>query len=888
MEHDTHSMETTPAPAPTPFTQEDQMVPTQETALVPAATQQEESHPFGRRRFLQGIGYGSLALGGAGLLGVWENQPTAHAATLTTTPWTAAPVLLRVTDAVKPGDLLTIYGEGLTSSSNHLLIAVAPVDGPQIPAQPLRNARQLSVLIGDPDGHFVSTVLPTTSRPGTHFVWVRNDHGWSRPILLNGARPQWISEDTVFAGLTLKLVGRNLDEREFRGQHARDDQDPAVATRTRVRLVSGSRHYETQVKSVNPFAVEFSISRGIPKGTYDVWASNDGLHWAKIAYADEYHQQLTVVDPAPDPLGLGVAWTNQFHWERRVSVLDYGAKPNDPGDNTAAIQNALNAVGAQGGGVVFVPAGNYRITGLTLPAGVVLEGESKEKTSLTYANTAANAATKVAISAQTDANGAAVGKIGLARLTVTLDAGNPDQVFPDIFISTGDAWGARVQDKQLRTAEYLFLKEVKLDYPLEKRTGRGIGTTLIAKGHVLVQDTDMRGYNAVVISTYISKYIHLLANHFESSTGIVVAVGIFATFEHNHISMHPELKLGDTHGIFTRGPSYLAENSVENVGTVGFNDGETYNTENFRGGSKMIGTVSTATATTVTVNPKWVTLSSVEDHTWNPWDITHHCWAGWHIVITDGRGLGQDRLLVSWDGNQTYTLAKPWDVLPDSSSKFVVLVPIKGTTFYHNTATNAAKGCFFYNDTLDGVVVRNSGQNTEGCYINSFYIERPAQKDFRFTIGYFDRIEDNTADGVSPMSNVVGMGARVALETGDAYAYNLYGLSLKHNSITAVLPAPNPTGTSEAPDVNGLYLVNRNVVQTATRNAILAAGIEDNTVTNSDRGISLGGTGYPLDSPQIKAFSNPVSYGVVLKQNTFTNVTQQVVDNGTTGTVHYP
>jgi len=58
-----------------------------------------------------------------------------------------------------------------------------------------------------------------------------------------------------------------------------------------------------------------------------------------------------------------------------VSAVDYGATPDPNVDATARIQNALDACGASGGGVVDLPAGQYRVEGsLTVPSGVTLQG----------------------------------------------------------------------------------------------------------------------------------------------------------------------------------------------------------------------------------------------------------------------------------------------------------------------------------------------------------------------------------------------------------------------------------------------------------------------------------------------------------------------------------
>ncbi|MDR2472620.1 MAG: discoidin domain-containing protein [Tannerella sp.] len=55
----------------------------------------------------------------------------------------------------------------------------------------------------------------------------------------------------------------------------------------------------------------------------------------------------------------------------------FGAKPDAVTDNTAAIQNALNKASEDGGGVVFMPSGKYKVTGnLTIPTGVELKGAS--------------------------------------------------------------------------------------------------------------------------------------------------------------------------------------------------------------------------------------------------------------------------------------------------------------------------------------------------------------------------------------------------------------------------------------------------------------------------------------------------------------------------------
>ncbi|BBI31712.1 glycoside hydrolase family 55 protein [Cohnella abietis] len=58
------------------------------------------------------------------------------------------------------------------------------------------------------------------------------------------------------------------------------------------------------------------------------------------------------------------------------NVADFGAAADGKTDDTGALQRALIAAGKNGGGVVFVPAGRYKIMGtLLVPTGVTLRGD---------------------------------------------------------------------------------------------------------------------------------------------------------------------------------------------------------------------------------------------------------------------------------------------------------------------------------------------------------------------------------------------------------------------------------------------------------------------------------------------------------------------------------
>ncbi len=58
-----------------------------------------------------------------------------------------------------------------------------------------------------------------------------------------------------------------------------------------------------------------------------------------------------------------------------LSVLDFGVKADGKTDDTAAFQRALDAAGANHGGIVYAPRGNYFFAGnINVPAAVTLKG----------------------------------------------------------------------------------------------------------------------------------------------------------------------------------------------------------------------------------------------------------------------------------------------------------------------------------------------------------------------------------------------------------------------------------------------------------------------------------------------------------------------------------
>jgi len=676
------------------------------------------------------------------------------------------PALLRVSDAIKPGQLFSVNGEWLNASNVKVLVAAGGAE-----SQPA-NGLTVPVVQTDEQGHFVVARLPQQLPPGLFQVWVRNAAGYSAPIVLNRPRPLFLSEFEAWAGQQLEIVGRNFAPDEY-GAHG----TPQV----RMVNASGECHKATVVLS-NPFAITITVPQ-VETTTYWVEVSTDGVTWWRVP-GDE---RLKVVPVGKDPIGLGVAWADHFHWDRVFNVASRGVPTSGGVDVTAQVQAVVNAAKSAGGGVVYFPAGRYLLSGIALPAGVVLLGAGAQSTTLISTAVGGNFI-------NTSGDGNTAGQHGVGRLRIELK--DPD-VRPDTFIWLGEPWAQNnnVADLTVRTASNIFVKDVDMNYSLLPPTvtsgQRGIGIVWIAKQRTLCNGCHFKGYRAMPYACLVTNYFTLKDNRFEYSAGAIVNAGSRNFYENNHIIGRREHAFpgDDLHGLFARDRTYMANNVVEGVGTMVCNDGESYCVEvpdaNFNYGS-----VTSASGTTLTVAPQVpLTVPTVQFGTL--------C-----VVIVDGRGLGQLRKVTNIDSNTNkITVSEPWDVIPDSSSVFSLQLPLEQVTYYRNVATDCFKGMWFFGNTYDSVQADNTSTDSEGCFMWTVREEVGT-----FVSGYFARFARNTVTGISSKSQHGGISYDTARydQNGAYFGTQAYGVEMVDNFISGDPNAVPVDGSTEAPPYPGL------------------------------------------------------------------------------------
>jgi hypothetical protein len=771
--------------------------------------------------------------------------------------------IIRMSDDIEPGETFNIFGGDLNTTG--FVVKAMELNGNQPTQIPPPEAITLEVLNVDNDGAYLTTRLPLASSAGLYAVWIGSTGNWSNPSILNSPRPQWLSEDEVRLGQRIRINGRCLDPKEF-----------GLSNLPIVRLTDTSTLVQTNIMATNanPFAIEFDIPQDMALGTNTVEVSIDGSNWRGLEFS-EYTNTLIVKAADSDPLNLGVWWAGDYKWANNYNPAV--ADNNTATINTTNINNAITTAYYAGGGIVNLPAGSFKVTKINLKNGVVLKGVGSNSNGTILKGTSSSSIIYA------DRSYGANGLMGISDIKITLDSQTPTYNYPDFIIDLNSNPSGLTR---------CFVNNVVTDMPYSlihydsvnaKYTdGRTIGIYCDANSHFMIKDCSFKGYISAPYCN-IKTYGQILNTIVNTTTNHIRQVGVCSTFIGNTINIHKEYALQkpwewNSEGIVARGPTYIADNTITGAGRDGNNDGEIILTENAGAGTKMYGAITSATENTVTVNP----------FRGSDYNFSNPLWGKYHIVITDGKGLGQYRVLTGGNSvTKILTVDKPWDILPDGTSKYSVVLPSKGVTVYNNYASDCAKGYWLYNDNLDSVIYKNQGDNTEGCLIHNYSNVHTAT-DVSFGVSYFNRLESNNMTGVSARSKVGFIGEIYKLDVfndglnvpyiNETYAVGSYGTEIKDNTYTGPEVIEAPINYNEGPKINGIcysHSTRINITKPVGKCAIL----EGNSIYNSDRGITIGGRACPIwwfDAPS--EYTRGVT-GVIAKGNGFVNVINPYICN---------
>lgn len=793
--------------------------------------------------------------------------------------WNIEPVIFRTSEAVKPGKVFYLYGEGLIKKDMQIAVSIADGNAPsELPGE---DAYYVEPLQTDENAQFVAAELPKDIEADTYFVWVKNEYGWSDGIKLNDARCEFLAENEMSLGITNRIYGKNLDQTEFGG-----DKETVV-------VISNEEHsYKLPVYNVNPFMIEFGMPENVAVGEYEVFASNnDGKTFTKVSYYKS--NKLTVYEKCEDPFDLRVGWAREYNYDLTINVKDFGAVGDGQHDDFAAIQSAINKASELGGGIVYLPNGIYRCVGngeIKIKDYVVLAGESRDGTVLMDSYMGENKSSTQFIAGYDPVN--SIGRYGIYNLTIKNDENSADH--PDCYLWLGNDWGSRAAYRKI--AKYIFIKDVTfISEMIHTGKGRGLGMVIMADSHVVIDGMNSFGWDMGINTAYVD-YLQERHNDNYSVFGYMHGIGVCQTIENNYIYRYgrdyyqagtlangesAKNEHSNSQGIFARGPAYVANNSINHTSMDMANDGEAICTECAGGGTKLYGSVISSTENTITVkeiggnglqstyNPVMMGGGTMTDsETIYNWDYTRPMWGDYYCVtIVKGKGMGQYNYIKKADAkSRTFELVYDWKIKPDSTSMIVVNSISESFIIYKNDTHEALKGYWIYGDTMGCVAVDNKGTEMEGVLIHAAMNQRVPN----YRLNYYVRVDNNKFSKSSYCGErICGVGLVFDVAYSECSDVVLdYAIDIRENVILdANEPYPG-RGITEAPERSGIAITHQMNKVNSDSFPIMAKAINvsDNIVRNSTHGLSLGGYAQHNDG-----FQAPLIGYVILCGNEFTD-----------------
>ncbi len=269
---------------------------------------------------------------------------------------TDAPEIIWHSDPVRPNETIVINGYAFSESSKVKLQRLQD----DTTDHPLDVT--LEPLVATSDS--IKVVVPETWSQGIYACKVIDGKEASRTVFVNAPDIWWHQGDggvdTAMQGGWLRLVGKCL---AF-------DREPQI------KLIADKKEISLEVKEYSQYSVEVIIPEKIKSGEY------------KLLYSNGYGGSEATVD-----IDDIVVESKASKEPMVVDVTVFGADTTGKKDCTLQIVQAVEYLGSFGGGVIYFPAGRYRIdsilrsgvfikTPLKIPENVTLRGESMELVSL--------------------------------------------------------------------------------------------------------------------------------------------------------------------------------------------------------------------------------------------------------------------------------------------------------------------------------------------------------------------------------------------------------------------------------------------------------------------------------------------------------------------------
>jgi hypothetical protein len=593
--------------------------------------------------------------------------------------------LFRVTERANPGNPINLVGDGIDAGATVFACELAADGTPRMPAK-------LEV-VGRTSG-VVQALIPESFHRGVWQAWVEKGGNPSNRFFINRPDIYFFDQDRVLPGDQLTVYGR-------------DFQLMGTDTKPKVEIVSSSGASEpATVLEFSPYFCTIQVPPDLNGGSsYSITLSNGSGGAPGTPRSDAVFS----VSKGNDPFGLKVGWGSDFQFASNVINVqsDPRLKVHASGNGSedlACIQSAVDLATKSGGGVVYLPAGTYRIAGdvgLKMRSNVVLKGDGIGKTVVDYGyNFTPTGPPPKAYIWSIDASGCQ--RTGLFGITFVNLNGNPT-ISPTILLSS---------EGKLESDE-VFVRNCDLNL------GNGYGLRAMLATHLLVCDSTLETTNMLGSSAEFrgSKFVIVRRCDFRYGFGRVqLSYDLNAVFENNTVERDNNFSVPGSReagGVETSSARFLVvrHNTIEGVGPFPgkTGDGELIDAQRSNiTDMEDEGTVTSATPTSLDcATANWPTDRPFSNPNLALLDRAM-------VAIVAGKGMGEWRFIVSSTASEL-TVDKPWDVVPDTTSTYTIgWWAADRQLILDNTLSNSSVGINFWSGGWKCVIDGNTITDTSG------------------------------------------------------------------------------------------------------------------------------------------------------------------------------